>query len=88
MATQKEREDHMLTHLPYRSWCKVCVAARGYSHAHGFVEHDEGEDPLVALDYLFLGERETPGCLVNLCVKDTISKVLLTVTVPQKGENA
>ena len=27
--TQQERELHNLTHLPYRSWCEICVKAKG-----------------------------------------------------------
>ena len=26
--TNQEREQHETTHLPYRSWCEVCVAGR------------------------------------------------------------
>ena len=30
----KEREEHERTHLPYRSWCDICVKARGRRLAH------------------------------------------------------
>ena len=33
-ATKAEREQHRLTHLPYRSWCDVCVRARGIATGH------------------------------------------------------
>ena len=26
--SRKEWDDHMVTHLPYRSWCPFCVKAR------------------------------------------------------------
>ena len=74
-----------MTHLPYRSWCKISVAARGYAQPHGLIERDEHETPLVSLDYWFLGEREEPGCLANLLVKDASTKVLFAISVPQKG---
>ena len=32
--TEKERAEHALTHLPYRSWCPACVAGRGLGPAH------------------------------------------------------
>ena len=32
--TEKERAEHNLTHLPYRSWCPACVAGRGLGPAH------------------------------------------------------
>ena len=28
-VTQAEREEHELTHIPYRQWCPICVKARG-----------------------------------------------------------
>eukprot|EP00971_Amphidinium_carterae_P268111 5319209-Amphidinium_carterae.1 len=27
--TKKEQEEHRLTHMPYRSWCPICVKAKG-----------------------------------------------------------
>ena len=29
-----ERERHNATHLPYRSWCPICVQARGKEDSH------------------------------------------------------
>ena len=34
MPTQSERDDHDLTHYPYRSWCKHCVEGRGVEMGH------------------------------------------------------
>ncbi len=31
--TKEEVDQHNLTHLPYRSWCRHCVRGRGKSHA-------------------------------------------------------
>ena len=32
MPTRTEIEEHNLTHLPYRSWCRHCVRGRGRSY--------------------------------------------------------
>ena len=32
--TTKEREDHNATHIPFRSWCPICVKATGREEAH------------------------------------------------------
>ena len=32
--TLAEREDHERTHIPYRSWCRLCIAARASNLAH------------------------------------------------------
>ena len=34
LPTEKEVEKHCLTHLPYRNWCSVCVAAKGKDLDH------------------------------------------------------
>ena len=42
-VSRKEREEHELTHLPYRSWCAHCVRGRGrnmpHKHLSGNVIH-------------------------------------------------
>ena len=32
--TVQERAAHEVTHVPFRQWCKHCVAGRGTSHGH------------------------------------------------------
>ena len=34
MVSRKEREEHELTHIPYRSWCPHCVRGRGRNQPH------------------------------------------------------
>ena len=34
LPSKAEVEHHNLTHLPYRSWCPFCVAARRKNNAH------------------------------------------------------
>ena len=34
LPTPKEREEHNITHCPYRSWCSVYVQAAGREDAH------------------------------------------------------
>lgn len=42
MPTNAEREEHVLTHLPYRNWCRHCVRGRGKEAAHTSMEKDRG----------------------------------------------
>ena len=59
LPSAKEVAEHNLTHLPYRSWCPICVAAAGREDAHrrGAMD-EEGEMvcPTVGYDYAFYGE--------------------------------
>ena len=34
LPTQEEVDEHNLTHLPHRSWCPVCIKARGKESPH------------------------------------------------------
>ena len=58
--TEAERLRHEVTHLPYRSWCEVCIKARGRCRPH-MRQSDKGEPnaaPKIALDYFFLGGED------------------------------
>ena len=60
----KERQEHERTHIPYRSWCRHCVAARASNPAHRgrrfatAVEEDK-DMKQVSYDYCFM--RDQPG---------------------------
>ena len=32
--TQREREQHEATHVPFRDWCAYCMMGRGRTHHH------------------------------------------------------
>ena len=54
--TRQEIEDHEASaHIPYRSWCRACIAGRGRSEAHRQHDSDEHALPTVAIDYGYLG---------------------------------
>ena len=50
---QHEREEHELTHLPFRAWCKTCVAAKARQAYH--TKQPDRRDCL-QLDFGFLTE--------------------------------
>ena len=51
--SQHEREEHELTHLPFRAWCKTCVAAKARQTYH--TKQPDRRD-LLQLDFGFLTE--------------------------------
>ena len=51
--SQHEREKHELTHLPFRAWCKTCVAAKARQAYH--TKQPDRRDCL-QLDFGFLTE--------------------------------
>ena len=58
--TQAEREEHELTHLPYRSWCIHCVKGRGKDAPH-LVAASDGVLPEVHFDFAFMGDEGDAG---------------------------
>ena len=79
---------HNKTHLPYRSWCRECVAGRSDNPAHRLVEDPDGERrrlPEAHLDYAFL-RRESPDKLAKLLViKLRPSRAARAYVAPAKG---
>ena len=67
-------EAHELTHLPYRNWCRHCVAARGKELAHS-QRNVEKHVPEFHLDYCFPGDRDGvhPLTVLVVCEKPSMS---------------
>ena len=63
---------HNLTHLPYASWCPVCVACKGKESPH-FRENPEKERssrPTFCMDFCFTGTShdEAPAAVSLVCI--------------------
>ena len=57
----REREEHELTHTPYRSWCDYCERARGRNKPHQPNREDTDEKnkiPRISFDYFFFSQEE------------------------------
>ena len=87
--TRKEIQEHVLTHLPPRSWCRHCLRERGTNLPH-FRSKTEGEHvvPTVSIDYFFMGpsgQEEAQGVLSKLAVKSDESRMTFAHVVERKG---
>eukprot|EP00971_Amphidinium_carterae_P197662 3922976-Amphidinium_carterae.1 len=59
-------------HEPYRSWCRICVAARGLNERHEKQEHKEDGVITIGMDYGYLLDGAETDCSMPLwCAKDT-----------------
>eukprot|EP00972_Heterocapsa_arctica_P030027 4424534-Heterocapsa_arctica.AAC.1 len=67
-----EVEQHRLTHLPYASWCKVCIEARGRDAPPTQVTRTDAEIPLVQMEYVYLSTDQSGDQAVPVLV--TIDK--------------
>ena len=53
--SKREVEEHMATHIPFRSWCPHCV--RGKSKSTPRAKRKEGEEeevPVISVDYMYM----------------------------------
>ena len=64
--TRQEREEHELTHMPFRSWCEDCVKSRAINAHH---RTKSAKDPLeevkvarVHMDYFFMSREDESAC--------------------------
>ena len=61
-VSKAEVEKHELTHVPYRSWCPICVRARGRKmpHYRRKERHDEVgmRIPRISMDYFFMSKHD------------------------------
>ena len=58
LPSEAEVEQHESTHLPFRSWCRHCVRAKGKESPHH--ESSPGGVSKSATDNMFMGEDGTP----------------------------
>ena len=78
---------HNLTHLPYRSWCRHCVAARR-PNTHHRTSPSHRTIPLLAADYCFLGDSDDEEKATTLVAVLYPSRAILATVVPAKGPDS
>ena len=83
--TQREREEHEVTHMPYRNWCRHCVKGRGKEEACRKVDREYGIAE-VHLDFMFMGEEGSLETLAVLVAKERSSGMVLATVAPRKSE--
>ena len=84
--SQKEIDEHELTHLPFRTWCRECVHRRGVEMPHRARIGDDG-DRLMKLnvDFMFLGPRGTAGETIPvLVIREEKTRMTLSSAVHSK----
>ena len=85
--SERERREHAISHLPYRSWCRDCVRGKGLTTAHR--KRNESEDkadrkPLVAMDYFYLGRDESKSLPILAMVEERTGRTY-AISMPEKG---
>ena len=84
--TAQEVASHNITHLPHRSWCPVCVAARARLRPHRPQgSPGEKEVPEIVFDYAFMGAKGDSETQAILVIKDRRTRMYFSHVVPRKG---
>lgn len=68
LPSRTEMDLHMLTHVPFRSWCEHCAKGRGEGVRHDKVG-DVPEQAEVHMDFCFMGDEGQEKKLVILAVR-------------------
>ena len=60
--TQAKREEHEVTHVPFRDWCTPFMMGRGRTHHHATKQRSEDETrrPTFAMDHYYLKRISPP----------------------------
>ena len=78
--TPQERELHNLTHIPFQSWCTICVKAKGRADRH---KKHTIRMPVVQVDYNFAStKQELNRAMLTSC--DVIIGLVRCIVVPSK----
>ena len=98
LPTRAEREEHELTHLPFRNWCGHCVKGRGVEMAHNRSgPQEEGTLPEIHVDFCFpcgigripttIHEKacEAVGNMTVMAIRERHTRMALFAVVPRKG---
>ena len=83
LPTRAEVEEHNLTHLPFRNWCRHCIRGRGKEMPH----RKATEDPIMQefhCDWAFPGEEDGSGMLKVLVGRMRGVKMTLSTVHPSR----
>ena len=84
--TTKERGDHNATHIPFRSWCPICVKAKGREEAH---RYGRGKERIckasISFDYKTFGQEDGRGDKATAIVyKDDHTKMIFDMFASER----
>ena len=87
IPTKQEIARHNLTHMPYRSWCQICVTcAKNNAHHRSLPAHSR-RLPLLCLDCCFLRDSQD-RTLLTVCVARLYPyRAIATIVCEAKGGN-
>ena len=85
--TQREKDEHYLTHWPFRSWCIHCMKGKSKSLPHRKVREEDGHGnvPLIAIDYMYAVTKDAEERRPTIVVTDEGTGAVFAHVVTGKG---
>ena len=86
----KEVEEHVVTHLPFRSWCPMCVQGKSKIDPHCARGDRDSEVQIVNADHMYMesAEEEHKMSMLILVIKDGDSRWIASRVTPKRGRKA
>ena len=81
--TKQEQLEHVLTHLPYRSWCPICVKSKGRANNH---TRQFSKLPVIQVDFTYVkafGDKQVVPILTAI---DAETGLAMAVQVADKAK--
>ena len=79
---------HCLTHLPFKKWCRWCMAARAANLPHRSLPPYSRAIQLFVLDYCFIKHAEDPEFLTVLVGRIYPSRAMFACPAQKKGADS
>ena len=76
-------QEHNSTHLPYRSWCPICVQGRGKSAPH---QKQTSRKPSIQIDFAYLRGFQEEQTVPILTAIDIETGLCVTAMLPHKQQ--
>ena len=86
-SKQAIEEHYARGHLPFRSWCEICVKAKGKENPHWSNKRGERDMPEVSIDYAFLKDEPGGESLTIVVIKCQGTKAIMAHPVMCKGRS-
>ena len=87
--SNREWEEHQVTHTPPKPGCKYCTMGRGIRRMHrrnvDDIEPVENGIHKISMGYMYLNDRQEEGEQPNLVMVDHNNERAFAYAVPRKG---
>ena len=57
LPSAAEVEDHRISHLPFRSWCKECILGKALGEQRSSKGHSPSKIAVIGVDYFYMTEK-------------------------------